>query len=209
MIEDAIVLKGNKDGLYVIIDSNAFKDFDHLSSALIEKLSKGSKFYRGSDLKVITELKYLNERDRIKLKDILFEEFMIKECTYEDVAPKESKVFKGTVEGKTKFIKKTIRSGQVIDYPGNIVIIGDVNSGAEIYAGGNLVVFGTLKGNVHGGYGGNNDAFVAAITLKPELLCIGELSTRSPDDESPEYPEIAFIKDGDIIVEPYKNIKMY
>ena len=209
-MEDAIILKGNKDGLNVVINNNSFNDFDQLASALIEKLSKGSKFYRGAEIKIITDLKQLNERDRDKLKDILFDEFMIKECVYEDISSNEEKVFKGIYEGKTKFYRKTIRSGQIVDYPGNIVIIGDVNSGAEVYAGGNVIVFGALKGNVYAGRGGNNEAVIAAITLKPQILSIGEIATRSPDeDDTPHYPEIAIIKDGNIIVEPYKNMKMY
>lgn len=209
-MEDAIILKGNKDGLSVIINNNSFNDFDQLISALIDKLSKGSKFYRGAEIKIITDLKQLNERDRNKLKDILFDEFMIKDCIYEDTSTNNSKIFKGISEGKTKFYRKTIRSGQIVDYPGNIIIIGDVNSGAEVYAGGNIIVFGALKGNVYAGQGGNNEAFIAAITLKPQILKIGEIATRSPDeDDTPHYPEIALIKDGSIIVEPYKNMKMY
>lgn len=209
-MEDAITLKGNKDGLNVVINNNSFNDFDQLISALIDKLSKGSKFYRGAEIKIITDLKQLNERDRNKLKDILFDEFMIKDCIYEDISANNSRTFKGIYEGKTKFYRKTIRSGQVIDYPGNIVIIGDVNSGAEVYAGGNIIVFGALKGNVYAGHGGNNEAFIAAITLKPQILSIGEIATRSPDEEdTPHYPEIALVKAGSIIVEPYKNMKMY
>lgn len=209
-MEDAIILKGNKDGLNVVINNNSFNDFDQLASALVEKLSIGSRFYRGSEIKIITDLKQLNERDRDKLKDILFDEFMIKECVYEDKASDKDKLFKGIYEGKTKFCRKTIRSGQIVDYPGNIVIIGDVNSGAEVYAGGNVIVFGALRGNVYAGRGGNNDAVIAAITLKPQILGIGDLATRSPDeDDTPHYPEIALIKDGCIIVEPYKSMKMY
>jgi septum site-determining protein MinC len=119
-----------------------------------------------------------------------------------------AKVFNGIYEGKTKFLRKTIRSGQSINYPGNIVIVGDVNPGAEIYAAGNIIVLGTLRGVVHAGTNGNEKAIIAAIKLEPQILQIGDIVTRSPEDGAkPLYPEVAKVKNGSIIVEPYLENK--
>lgn len=204
MANDKIIVKGNKDGLNVIIDMNKFKDFDDMFEMLVEKLSRGKKFYRGCTLIITTQLKYINERELRKLKDLLFDEFLIKDCVFEDKEEKITKVFSGIYEGRTRFIKKTIRSGQIVRYNGNIVIIGDVNPGAEIYAAGNIIVIGVLKGDVHAGNNGNNKAIIAAFALQPKILQIANMVTRSPeDDERPQYPEVARIKDSNIVVEPY------
>lgn len=204
MLEDKIVIKGNKDGLYAVINMNKFDGFDDMLETLIDKLSRGKKFYKGCTLKITTELKYISERELIKLKDILFDEFMIKDCIFEDKEEKSSKSFSGIYEGRTKFLRKTIRSGQVINYSGNIVIVGDVNPGAEIIAGGNIIVLGTLRGFAHAGLGGNDKAIIAAFSLQPEILRISDIMSRSPDDGTkPQYPEVAKVKDNTIIVEPY------
>ena len=204
MVDDKILIKGNKEGLYAVIYMNKFKDFDDMLEALIEKLSKGKKFYRGATFKITTDLKYISSKDLNRLKDVLFEEFLIKDCIFEDREEKVSKVFSGIYEGRTKFIKKTIRGGQTINYSGNIVIIGDVNPGAEIYAAGNVIVLGTLKGHVHAGFGGNEKALIAAFILQPEILQIANIMTRSPEDGlKPKYPEVAKVKENTIIVEPY------
>jgi septum site-determining protein MinC len=204
MLDDKIIIKGNKDGLYAVISMNKFRDFDDMLDTLIEKLSKGKRFYKGCTLRITTELRYISERELSKLKDILFDEFMIKDCIFEDKEEKSSKAFSGIYEGRTKFLRKTVRSGQVISYPGNIVIIGDVNPGAEILAGGNIVVLGSLRGVVHAGLGGNDKAIIAAFNLQPEILKISDIMTRSPDEgQKPQYPEIAKVKDETIIVEPY------
>lgn len=204
MIKDKIIIKGNREGLNVVVNMNQFNDFEEMLEALIEKLSNGKKFYRGSTLKLITQLKYINERELRKLKDILFEEFLIKDCIFEDEQETTTKVFSGIYEGRTKFLRKTIRSGQSIEYPGNLVIIGDVNPGAEIYAAGNIIVFGNLRGIVHAGNNGNDKAIITAFSLQPQILQIANLVTRSPEDGmKPEYPEVARIKNGNIIVEPY------
>ena len=204
MVDDKIIIKGNKDGLYAIINMNKFKDFDEMLDGLIEKLSRGKKFYKGCTLKITMELKNLSERELAKLRDVLFDEFMIKDCIFEDREEKPSKVFSGIYEGRTKFLRKTVRSGQCINYSGNIVIIGDVNPGSEVYAGGNIVVLGALKGHAYAGVGCNEKAIIAAFSLQPEILQIADIMTRSPEDGmKPQYPEVAKVKDGSIIVEPY------
>ena len=204
MITDKIIIKGNKEGLNVVINMNHFSDFDDMLESLVDKLSQGGKFYKGSTLKITTELEYINERESRKLKEILFDEFMISDCIFQNLEEVSVKIFTGIYEGKTKFLRKTIRSGQSINYPGNIVIIGDVNPGAEIYAAGNIIVFGTLKGIVHAGTNGNDKAIIAAFKLEQQILQIGNIVTRSPEDDvKPDYPEVAKIKNGSIIVEPY------
>jgi septum site-determining protein MinC len=204
MGEDSILVKGNKEGLNVVINMNMFKDFTDMLEALVSRLSSGKKFYKGSTVKITTQLKLLNEKEASKLKDILFDEFMIKDCIFEDKVEKISKMFTGVYEGKTKFIKSTIRGGQKIDYPGNVVIIGDVNPGAEVCASGNIVVLGSLKGFAYAGFDGNEEAFIAAFALQPEILKISEVVTRAPENAvRPQYPEVARIKEGTIIVEPY------
>lgn len=204
MVDNNIIIKGNRDGLNALINMNSFKDFEDMLESLIEKLSKGRLFYKGCTLKITTELKYINEREFRRLKDVLFDEFLIKDCIFEDPEEKESKPFSGIYEGRTKFIRKTVRSGQVIRYSGNLVILGDVNSGSEIYSGGNVVILGALKGYVHAGVGGNRKSVVAAYFMQPEILQIGDIATRSPEDSmKPQYPEIAKIKGDTIVVEPY------
>ena len=210
-----IIIKGNKDGLKVEIDLSKFESFDDMLGLLIEKLSKGKQFYKNSTVFIITTLSDLTEKDVEKLKEILLEEIEVKEIVFEDVNEEEStkqlkdgKGFSGIHEGKTKFIRKAIRGGQIVNYSGNIVIIGDVNSGAEVYASGNIIVLGTVKGNVYAGTSGNRNAVIAAFSLQPKILKIGDIITITPPDaEKPLFPEVAKIKENAIIVELYLNNK--
>ncbi|MGG7056697.1 septum site-determining protein MinC [Clostridium nigeriense] len=209
-VHSSIQIKGTKDGINATIDMDKFDSFNDMLDALIKKLSVGKGFYKGSSLTIETNLKLLKEDDILKLKDVLFERIQIKDCIFEDIKQiesndkKENKIFNGIYEGKTKFIKKTIRGGQQVKYYGNIVIIGDINHGAEVYAGGNIVVLGTIKGQVHAGLGGNKKAVISAFNLQPEILQIADIVTIAPDDGvKPSYPELAKIKDDTIVVEPY------
>ena len=210
---DGILIKGNRDGINTTIDMNKFSSFEDMITLLIKKLSKGKHFYQGTTLILRIDLKLLNEKNFNELKDALLTKIGLKDIVFEDLEkdtvssstnPKENKVFTGVYEGKTKFIRKTVRSGQSINYKGNIVIIGDVNSGAEVYATGNVVVLGRVRGKVSAGTNGNSKAIIAAFLLQPELLKISNVIAMSPDEaEKPNYPELAKVKDGTIIVEPY------
>lgn len=208
MKDERIQIRGNKDGVNVTIDIEKFVSFNDMVEALIASLSKNKGFYKNSILKITSNLKNIDNNDIIKLKDELFQKINIKDCVFDDIneikEKNNTKNFNGVNEGKTKFIKKTIRGGQSVDYPGNIIIIGDINSGAEVSAGGNIIVLGSIKGHVRAGTGGNKKSIIAAFLMQPELMQISDVLTISPDDGvKPSYPEVAKIKDGYIVVEPY------
>ena len=207
MKDSRIQVRGNKDGINAIIDIEKFSNFNEVINVLVDRLSIGKGFYRNSILKLTANFKNITDSEIAKLKDELFDKIHVRDCIFEDISIKkteDNKVFNGIYEGKTKFIRKTIRSGQLINYPGNIVIIGDINSGAEVVAKGNIVVLGSIKGQVKAGIGGNDKSIIAAFSLQPEVLQINEILTIAPEDGiKPSYPEVAKIKDGAIVVEPY------
>ncbi|HYB02192.1 MAG TPA: septum site-determining protein MinC [Ktedonobacteraceae bacterium] len=106
----------------------------------------------------------------------------------------------------TLFLRRTIRSGQAIQHASNIVILGDVNPGAEIISGGDVLVWGVLRGMVHAGYPNNESAIVCSLLLAPVQLRIAHLLSRPPDGYQVQArPEFASIKSGQIVVEAWLN----
>lgn len=102
-------------------------------------------------------------------------------------------------------IRRTLRGGHTIQTPGHVVIIGDVNPGAEIVAGGDIVVWGRLMGVVHAGAMGDDTSVVCALDLQPTQLRISTLITISPSGKRRKpRPERAFIQDGQIKAEAWK-----
>lgn len=76
---------------------------------------------------------------------------------------------------RTLMVRKTLRSGQRVQFEGNVVVMGDVNAGAEIEAEGDVVVLGNLRGIVHAGCKGKADAVIVALNLHAAQLRIGNL----------------------------------
>jgi septum site-determining protein MinC len=101
-------------------------------------------------------------------------------------------------------VQRTLRSGHSLKYPGHIVVIGDVNPGAEIIAGGNVVIWGRLRGTVHAGAQGNEQAVVCALDLSPTQLRIAEQISITPPQRKRPKPEIARLENGKVIAEPWK-----
>jgi septum site-determining protein MinC len=106
----------------------------------------------------------------------------------------------------TLFLRRTIRSGQAIHHASSVVILGDVNPGAEIIASGDVIVWGVLRGMVHAGYPNNENAIVCSLLLAPVQLRIAHLLSRPPDGfQVQARPEFATIKNGQIVVEAWLN----
>ena len=81
----------------------------------------------------------------------------------------------------TLYLKKTIRSGQSISSDGNLIVIGDVNPGAEVIAKGDITVWGILGGIAHAGSEGNSQARIRALKMNAIQLRIAEVFARRPD----------------------------
>lgn len=116
-------------------------------------------------------------------------------------------------EEKTLYIRQTLRSGRFINFDGNVLVIGDCNSGSEIIATGDITVWGTLSGIAHAGSKGDRSACIRALRINAIQLRIADLITRRPDRlevEKPEksgsyIPEEAKISHGEIVIYPLNN----
>ena len=104
-----------------------------------------------------------------------------------------------------KMIVGPVRSGCILEVAGHLIILGDVNPGAEVRATGSIVVLGRLRGIAHAGCE-SGLSFILALQLEPQQLRIGSLVARAGDaDAAPERAEIAYAKDGAIMVDNYKG----
>ena len=104
---------------------------------------------------------------------------------------------------KTHFHQGTVRSGEYLESPGNLLILGDVNPGAKVSAEGNIIIWGKLLGIAHAGTKGNSNATISALQLRPVQLRIAKKIARGPK-EKPQlgHAEQAKIDSEEIIISP-------
>ncbi|WP_323125842.1 septum site-determining protein MinC [Gracilibacillus oryzae] len=92
-----------------------------------------------------------------------------------------------------KLYNKIIRSGQVLNVIGDLLLIGDVNPGGKVVATGNIYILGHLRGVAHAGSDGNKSSVIAASYMSPTQLRISDIISRSPDENAGGMMECGFI----------------
>lgn len=107
-------------------------------------------------------------------------------------------------EANAKVVFGTLRSGQRVETPYSLVVVGDVNPGADLIAGGDIVVFGSLRGTAHAAAydDGAVDRVIVAMQMKPMQLRIGSVISRG-SDEIVAGAELARIENRRIVVESF------
>ena len=100
---------------------------------------------------------------------------------------------------ETIFSRASLRSGQKLEYEGSIVIVGDVNAGAEVIAGENIIILGDLRGLAHAGAKGNQEAIIAANKIDCPQIRIADKIKKFEKDEL-QMQNYAYINDKDEII---------
>ncbi len=150
---------------------------DYDGSSLERVISLGGKGLEGRDLE---------SRQLGKMADLLGESVFYDE------------------EANAKVVFGTLRSGQRIETPFSLLVVGDVNPGADVIAGGDIVVFGNLRGTAHASAYNDegSDRVIIALQMRPMQLRIGSVISRG-SEEMVDGAEIARIEERRIIVEAF------
>lgn len=215
-----IEFKGKLNGLYLNIDPD--ENFDVIVVYLKQFLEDKGSFYRGSRI-IGLKGQALNYKQKAMIETIIYDQFGIEVESLEEpmtriepamVEPPKVEVKEVIIQEKsvdlekhvsdTHFVYGTMRSGKSVHFPGHVIVIGDVNPGAEIVAEGNIIVMGRVFGFIHAGSAGNDKSVVIANMLKPTQIRISKyISVPPSDDESVHTttPEKATVSNGVIKIE--------
>lgn len=111
------------------------------------------------------------------------------------------KAFSEDIESsETKFYKGSLRSGKKVEFEGSIVVLGDVNAGAEVIAGENIVILGILRGMAHAGAKGNKKAMIASASIEAPQIRIANV-VQEMEKENQTRKTYAYMKENVIVIE--------
>jgi septum site-determining protein MinC len=237
-------MKGTRKGLAIALEEGEWQD---LLRELDTRLDQASTFFRGSQVNLTTGKRDINQAELQQFMDVLTKhEIQLASLrTASEISAQAAQALgvrlalpevsgdqteiRGPIEELSEglLVRRTLRSGQSLQHLGHVVVIGDVNPGAEIIAGGDVVVWGRMRGMIHAGALGDNKAIVCALDLRPTQLRIGSHIATSPpetgtpssktgrDSGSPSrlsaegkrdvQPEVAFVQDELIVAEPWSS----
>lgn len=190
----------------VVIKINDEPDFEIIQKEVKHKVTQLKKLYKDEKIPIKVIGKVLKNREIEEIENIIKE---ILDVDVEFDMPREmglsniKKTFEAEVStSETKFHRGSLRSGQRIEEERSVVILGDVNSGAEVIAADNIVVLGTLRGLAHAGAKGNKEAIISAGRLDTVQMRIANIVKEfNRDEETLHKLAYAYVKDDKIIVE--------
>lgn len=220
-----VQIKGVREGLLVTLGEG---DWPELRDALFKHIDEQEGFFKGAKLALDVGNQILHAAEMGSLRDHLSEKGISlwavlsnspkTEQTAQTLGlatrlsvPRPERTVKALDTNLTTgedaiLIQRTLRSGFRISYQGHVVVIGDVNPGAEIIAGGSVFVWGRLRGVVHAGAEGNESAVVCALDLAPTQLRIAGFIAVPPQRKGKPQPEMAGVKQGQVTAETW-NVK--
>ena len=199
-MSQAVVIKSNKYGIHLVLSNEI--SFKALLDAIVEKFKESEKFFKGAKLAISFEGRKLTHDEEMAIIDAVTSNTSIEILCIVDHDPDREAYVKQQIEeyqasvqqpyvdGGTQFYRGTLRSGQTLESETGIVVVGDVNPGAA------------------------DSAFIVALDMDPIQIRIGNILAKSPDKpfsrrrirkkvkETTTSPQIAYLKDGTICIEP-------
>ncbi len=216
-----IQIKGLRDGLLV---SLADAPWDELRPALMAQIESQQTFFRGARVALdvgnhIFDVNQLSDlRDELSERGVLLWAVISQSPRTEKTSQllglatriarprlQEAAPVREPAPASALWLDRTLRSGTRIEYPGNVVVLGDVNPGAEIVADGSVIVWGRVRGVIHAGANGDESAVVCALDLSPTQLRIcNEIASSGRRREKPG-AEIVSLKNGRLQAERWQS----
>lgn len=222
--EGGIGIKGIREGLLVTMSDG---DWELMQTRLLKQIEERGAFFRGARMAVDVGNRIVHAaemgalRDRLSDREISLWAVISLSPVTEQTArvlglatrlstPKPERTIRHSdtqlAGDDAILIQRTLRSGYRVSSHGHVVVIGDVNPGAEIIADGNVVVWGRLRGSVHAGAQGNEGSVVCALEMNPTKLRIANVFYSPSPKKKTKGAELARIVKNEIIAELW-NLK--
>jgi septum site-determining protein MinC len=226
---DPITIKGIRDGLLVTISDG--EAWNVAASGMLARIDHTPDFFKGGRVALAVGGRAIPVAELGRLRDQLSERGVSLWTVLSDSAvttsaaqalglnialptatpprrPMPAPEASSDEEGEAALlVRRTLRSGRSVRSAGHLIVVGDVNPGAEVAADGDIIVWGHLRGVAHAGARGNTEAIVCALDLSPTQLRIAEFITVSPKRKGDPKPELARVKNGQIVAEQWKGGK--
>lgn len=219
-----LVIKGIRDGLLVTVTGAG--EWGESAQTLLARVDEQADFFKGARLSLEVGARAVSAADLGRLRDALSERGLSLAAVLSEspltttaaqalglkvslAAPAppavqaqiDSETDSEEVREAAVLVRRTLRSGRSVRHSGHVIVLGDVNPGAEIAADGDILVWGRLRGVAHAGAGGDERAVVCALDLAPTQLRIAKFIATSPARKGTPQPEQARVKDGHIVAE--------
>lgn len=203
-MKNCISINLKKDEILIKLSDEA--EQAELIECLKKKLTELKKLYQDEKTPITVTGKILKNKEMDEIQELIKSKIDV-EIDFD--MPKTlglhsiRKTFEKEIAiSETKFHRGSLRSGQRMETEGSLVILGDVNSGAEVVASDNIVVLGNLRGLAHAGAKGNKQAIISAGMLDTVQIRIANIVKEIDRDNEPVHKHAyVYIAEDNIVIE--------
>jgi septum site-determining protein MinC len=225
--DDLVSIKGNADGLVISFKNKIWKE---MQSDLFEKIEQNNSFFEKARIALEVGEAKIKAAEMGKLRDTLSRKgitlwavMSTADTTINSAqllglstqlglkkAKSEKKNAPSAFEGEAAvWLERTLRAGYRIETKSHVILMGDLNPGAEIISGGNVFIWGRAAGAIHAGAEGDQSAKVYALELRPTQLKIADITALPFACKIKNQSEVAFVEGGQIVVKSWTSRKSY
>lgn len=207
-----VKIKGMRDGILIKLDAEA--DFSDVYNDMCDKFRESSNYFRDASLIIGFDGRQLTKEEEEKLLDgIALNTDINVLCLISDDEEQNQRFIRAKSKferaGKyadNSFHKGSLRSHERLETESSIIILGDVNPGAQVTSKGNIIILGTLYGTAHAGAAGNYNAFVVSLDMKSARIGIADVMSpvefkSSIFTKNKVVPRISYISGREVITE--------
>lgn len=203
-MKNCVSIQTKKDNVIIKINEDAMQK--EILTDLKKKMAELKKLYKDDTTPILITGKVFknDEMDQIKefIQKILPVEVEFDSPRILGLHGIKKAFSKDIATSETQFHRGSLRSGQKIEFEGSLVILGDVNAGAEVLAGENIVVLGILRGMAHAGAKGNKEAIIAAASIESPQIRIANIVKEIEKEEFEENVKTcAYVNEEEVILE--------
>ena len=212
-MKQKVIIKSNKYGLIVYMDPQS--EFGEILEEIKEKFTESARFFRGANMVITFEGHVLTKVQEQEVIETIIETAKVNIVCIFDNNENTERLYQSVVEQSLEdmprregqFYRGTLKKRQVLESEKSIIVLGDVEYGATVVSKGNIVVLGTIWGNVHAGAAGNKNAFIVALSMKPQSLRIADIMENHMYIRKEEKPEakIAWMDGERIYIDTLKE----
>ncbi len=209
-----ITIKGIKEGLVFLINPELTPQ--EIRQKLIEIFEEHPNFFQGG--KFALQINGEEQRDLSAFESICQNygltvnhnlhweknRKIVLKPSQPDPEPVAEKIHPPVDWEKAQVYPRMVRSGQKIQAPEALIIIGDVHAGAEVEAGGSVLILGTCQGQIRAGRNNIRHSLIAAQKLKSCTLQIGEIKTEISTPWLSPGLQVAYLTQNRIKIETYQ-----
>jgi septum site-determining protein MinC len=214
VLQKNVSLKGTKDGYQLIIQSSAsFIEVKSETEELINQLKKETKAGQEIELVLKTGNRVFDEEEQEVLRKIIEEHSSFSVRAFEAEVVGVERALQWHKEASPTLEVTTVRSGQIVNAEGDLLLVGGVHPGGTVRATGSIFIIGELKGIAHAGFDGKESAVVVAdFKYNAQVRVADHVHVIDRDEETLESStstvEVVYLNDLHILdVAPLDEVK--